>query len=157
MRKKRKQLLVEPRVQLTLIRRVVVYWLCTAATVEFLYLTRQIAIGPEQSSFWGYFFNDDLWQAAIRLAIGALVVLPLIIWDMLRMSNRFAGPIYRMRRTLRKVADNGPIENVKLRQGDFWGDFAEDLNAALALLDDQRRSPIQGETARSDEELVSCK
>lgn len=153
---KRKQLLVEPRVQLPLIRQVVIYWFCTAATVEFLNLTRQIAIGPQQADFWGYLFNANTGQALIRLAIGALVVLPLVVYDMLRLSNRFAGPIFRMRRTLRKVAANGAVENVQLRDGDYWGDFAEELNAALAMLDSQRQQP-DDEADRTAEEPLSTR
>jgi hypothetical protein len=153
---KRSQLLVEPRVQLSLIRHVCIYWFCTAATVEFLNLTRQIALGPQQASFWDYLFNENSQQALIRLAIGSLLVLPLVIYDMLRLSNRFAGPIFRMRRTLRKVAANGAVENVQLRDGDFWGDFAEELNAALALMDSQRQQPGD-EADRPVEEPLSTR
>ncbi len=144
---KRSRLLVEPRVQLTLVRHVVFYWLCTVMTVELLNISRQIAVGPEQPGFWSYLFNEHTLQAMIRLAIGALLVLPLVIYDMLRLSNRFAGPIFRMRRTLRNVAANGAIENVQLRDGDYWGDFAEELNAALALLDSQRQTDEADRTA----------
>lgn len=150
---KRKQLLVEPRVQVPLIRHVVIYWFCTAATVEFLNLTRQIALGPQQASFWDYLFNDNSQQAMIRLAIGSLLVLPLVIWDMLRLSNRFAGPIFRMRRTLRNVAANGAVENVRLRDGDYWGDFAQELNAALAMLDSQRQQPDDEADRRAEAPL----
>jgi sensor histidine kinase YesM len=154
---KRSRLLVEPSVQISLVRHVVFYWLCTVMTLELLNLSRQIAIGPERASFWAYLFNEDLLQALIRLGIGSLLVLPLVIWDMLKLSNRFAGPIYRMRRTLRSVAASGNVENVRLRDGDFWADFAEELNAALAQLDGQRKTPIEADDAPQLESATSCK
>ncbi|MBX9789200.1 MAG: hypothetical protein K2Y37_09825 [Pirellulales bacterium] len=154
---KRSRLLIEPSVQLTLVRHVVIYWICTVVTVELLNLTRQIAIGPERESFWAYLFNEDLTQALIRLAIGSLLVLPLVIWDMLKLSNRFAGPIYRMRRTLRGISESGTVENVRLREGDFWADFAQELNAALSQLDAQRQPQASSDDAQPIDHLAGCK
>ncbi|MGD9646839.1 MAG: hypothetical protein AB7U73_14080 [Pirellulales bacterium] len=154
---KRSRLLIEPGVQLSLVRHVVCYWLCTVVTLELLNLTRQIAIGPERASFWAYLFNEDLMQSLIRLAIGSVLVLPLVIWDMLKLSNRFAGPIYRMRRTLRAVANNQEVENVRLRDGDFWSDFAEELNAALAQLDAQRPPAANADEADAVPQVLSGK
>ena len=156
-KKQRSRLLIEPTVQLTLVRHVVLYWLCAAVTLELLNLSRQIAMGPERASFWAYLFNEDLVQALIRLAIGSLLVLPLVIWDLLKLSNRFAGPIYRMRRTLRSIAQSGAVESVRLRDGDFWADFAQELNAALSRLDAQRQPQASPDDSQPLEQLAGCK
>ncbi len=137
---KRRQLLIDPKVQGSLIRRVVIYWLSCVGTVEFLALTWDIATGPEQQSFFAYFQNHD-WQAVgVRLLISSFLLIP-ITYDMLRLSNRFAGPVYRMRRILRKVATEGIVEGVHLREDDYWHEFAEDLNAALSRLSNRDADP----------------
>jgi hypothetical protein len=74
--------------------------------------------------------QHDWAAAAGRLLLAAVVLIP-IMWDMLSFSNRFAGPVYRMRRVLREVARGGAIQKVQLREGDFWHGLADDLNSAL--------------------------
>lgn len=130
---KRKRLLVDARVQGSLVRRVVIYWLACAVTVEFLHLSWQIAIGPEQPTYSGYLLQYDTRSAAARLVFSAFLLVPITL-DMLRLSNRFAGPIFRMQRVLRKISAGGPPERVSLREDDFLHDFADDLNAALNRL-----------------------
>lgn len=130
---KRKRLWVDSDVQGSLIGRVVIYWVACVVTVELLNLAWQIATGPEQPTFFAYLFQHDLSSLCARLVISALLLVP-IISDMLRLSNRFAGPVYRMKRVLRTIADGGPAELVSLRKDDYWHDLAEDMNAAIARL-----------------------
>ncbi len=141
---KRKRLLVDPKVQGALVVRVIFYWLACIATVEFLWLTWQVATGPHQPRFVDYFLNYDWASAGGRLLLASIVLVP-ITWDMLSFSNRFAGPVYRMRRILREVARGGAIEKVQLREGDFWHGLADDLNAAL-----RRVAPVSADTTRQN-------
>jgi hypothetical protein len=133
---KRKRLLVDAKVQGPLVLRVVVYWMACVATIEILNLCWQIATCPEQPTFAAYFLNQDWWSSCVRIAASTLLLVP-VIFDTLRFSNRFAGPIYRMQRVLRKVVEDGTVEPVKLRDNDFWHDFAGILNAALSRLASQ--------------------
>ncbi len=141
---KRKILFVDGKVQGALVARVVAYWVACAITVEMLHLTWHIATGPEQASFFDYFWQQDLWGMAGRLALCGLLLVP-ITFDVLRLSNRFAGPVYRMQQTLRNVARGGEFEPIRLRDNDFWHDFAADLNAAFARLDAQQLKPVRQE------------
>jgi len=134
---KRKKLFVAPKVQGLLIARVVAYWIAAMVTLEFIRLTWQITFGPEQAGFLAYFTSYDWLAAGGRMLFASLLLIP-IIWDMLVFSNRFAGPVFRMRRVLREVAQGRVVARVKLRDGDLWHGFADDLNAAL-----QRVAPQQ--------------
>jgi hypothetical protein len=134
---KRKKLFVDPKVQGLLVLRVVIYWVACMATLELLRLTWLIATGPEQPTFTAYFLNYDWRAVGGRLLIASILLVP-IVWDMLNFSNRFAGPVYRMRRILRETAQGRPIERVQLREGDYWHGLADDLNAALEQLAPQR-------------------
>lgn len=64
----------------------------------------------------------------------AVIVLVPVVWDVLSFSNRFAGPVFRVRRILREIARSGSIEHVRFRQGDYWHGLADDLNAAFERL-----------------------
>ena len=48
--------------------------------------------------------------------------------DTIRLSNRFAGPVSRLRNAMRKVADGGSYEPLKFRGNDFWTELADDYN-----------------------------
>ena len=52
--------------------------------------------------------------------------------DCLRLSNRFAGPMVRLRVAMQGLANGEPVKPVKLRDGDFWCEFAADFNRVLA-------------------------
>jgi nitrogen fixation/metabolism regulation signal transduction histidine kinase len=54
--------------------------------------------------------------------------------DAIKLSHRFAGPIFSLRRAIRKVAEGEAPRKLKFRQLDFWQDLAEDYNAMLLRL-----------------------
>ena len=74
----------------------------------------------------------DSWSMFWPAALASLLILPAVLWDLTRMSNRFVGPIYRLRRSMRELREGKEIEPVKFREGDFWYDFAEDFNHLVA-------------------------
>lgn len=51
-----------------------------------------------------------------------------------RISNRMAGPAYRLRRTLEAVQRGERPEPIRLRKGDEFQDLADALNATLQQL-----------------------
>ena len=142
-RHQRKRLLIDGKVQGALVVRVIAYWVACVITVELLTVTWRIAVGPEQPTFWDYFLQQDLWGIAGRLVVCGLLLVP-ISMDFLRLSNRFAGPVYRMQCMLKQVAAGGEFQPVRLRENDFWQDFANDLNAALA-----RQAPPSGPASQA--------
>ena len=55
-------------------------------------------------------------------------------YDLLKLTNRFAGPVYRVRVTLEHLVRGETIRPVKFRDGDFWCDLAPKLNVLAARL-----------------------
>ena len=136
---KRKKLFVDAEVQRSLILRVILYWLACVAMLELLQVAWVVATGPEQPTFLAYLTNHN-WQAiGIEMLVATVVLVP-IVWDALCFSNRFAGPIHRVRRVLQEVAQSGEAQQVHFRNGDYWHGFADDLNAALQRLASSNRS-----------------
>ena len=64
--------------------------------------------------------------------MASLLLLPGVIFDLVRLSNRFAGPMFRLRRSMHDLAQGKPVDAVHFRHGDFWQEFADDFNTIAA-------------------------
>ncbi len=113
---KRTQLWVDSKVQGGLLMRVVLYWLL----MEFLMgalAASQVALTAGQAL---YAFGPAL--------VSSFILLPLVMFDVVRFSHRFAGPMGRLRREVKQIADGEPTEPIRFREGDFWYDLANEIN-----------------------------
>jgi hypothetical protein len=118
-------------VQLGLLRRLglyAVYCLITATLLVFFW--RLLTEGE------GRPYQQLLAAVAdvTPLLLALLAILPFVAYDLLKLTNRFAGPVYRVRVTLERLARGETIRPVKFRDGDFWCDLAPQLNVLAARL-----------------------
>ena len=125
----RKHLFVDPKVQGALIARVVMYWVICLITIALMLLCWDIVTGPARV-FYMHF--DDMWFFYGPAAIASFLLLPLVIMDIIRISNRFVGPLLRLRRSMRALARGEDVEPIEFRSNDFWYDFADEFNAVRA-------------------------
>ncbi len=123
---KRRQLFVDSKVQGALAARAVLYWGATMATMALLLLCFRIITGPARL-FYEHF--DDMWFHYGPALAGSVIILPLLVIDVVRLSNRFAGPLVRLRRGMRAVARGDAVEPLHFRERVFWHEFAEEFNA----------------------------
>jgi hypothetical protein len=132
----RRQVFVDPRVQGGLVWRLILYWMICLATIIVILLCWRMITGPARM-FYTHF--DDMWFHYGPAFVVSLCLLPLVIVDVVRYSNRFAGPMVRLRRAMRDLARGEHVEPLHFRHGDFWHDFAEEFNAVAARV--QEASP----------------
>ena len=64
--------------------------------------------------------------------LAILVLAPLFLRDLCKLTNRVAGPMVCMRRALRGLADGREVAPIQFRERDFWKDMATDFNRVLA-------------------------
>jgi hypothetical protein len=123
---RRIQNLVDREVQSSLAKRILLHWfaLMFATALAILAWTRLIEAPTEP---WESVLNISLGHL-IPVVISFLVMLPMFIKDSLSLSNRFAGPIVRVKRALADFADGKSIEPVEFRHGDFWKSLAHEVN-----------------------------
>lgn len=57
-----------------------------------------------------------------------LLLLPLVIFDIVRLSNRFAGPVYRLRKHLNDLSQDSQVSPLHFRDEDYWQKLAEPIN-----------------------------
>ena len=77
---------------------------------------------------------QELWWTHGPFLLVAVFMLPAFVVDTIKLSHRFAGPIFSLRRAIREVAAGEPPRKLKFRQRDFWQDLAGDYNAMLVQL-----------------------
>ena len=141
----RKQLFVDRRVQGELMFRTATYWLYCLLTLTMLTICWQIYKAPQPEPF-------DVHLDAVKanfgpVALGSLLILPIVLVDVLRISNRFTGPMVRVRRLLRQLADGQDVPELTFRDGDFWTEFAGEFNAVA-----QRFRELEAKLARLESE-----
>ena len=135
---KRQRLFVDKSVQGALVRRVAMYWIvacwgifCVLAGFP---IGVTLAIGAQDGLTVGSLLYQswlDFWPSLIA----SFIVLPVIVWDLLRLSHRFVGPMIRLRNGMRDLADGKQVHSIAFREGDFWCEFADEFNRVAARLE----------------------
>jgi hypothetical protein len=101
--------------------------------------------------------STEMWNTVVGRCgpalFASMLLLPVALIDMARMSNRFAGPILRLRRAMKDLADGREVQPIRFRDHDYWGDFAEDFNRVLARINDS--APAVASPAQTSEDSES--
>ena len=136
----RKKLLVNRHLQGALIVRTIGYWLaCVVLILMPLAILRTWA-EPDTLIF------QHLMDTVVEyrsLLLCATILLPLAVYDMLKTSNRIAGPVFRLKREIARLADGEEVAPVNFRPGDYWHDVAFEFNRLTG-----------GSPARTSDELL---
>ncbi len=130
-RKPRLRVLVDGRLQGGLCVRVTWYWLCCqAATALMLGCCLMLRGATSSSAGW----LQSIWDEYGQAFLASTLVLPALLIDCLVFSNRVAGPIYRLRKTMRQLADSGSAPKMQFRSADLWHDLASEFNRVTERL-----------------------
>jgi hypothetical protein len=128
-RNRRSYFFVDREVQGALMLRTAVYWLFCLISISLMLICWAAYSGPPRR------FIDLVTELYFRFGpamAASLILLPIVLTDVLRMSNRFVGPVVRLRAALRELAENRPAQPLNFRDDDFWRDMATDFNKAAA-------------------------
>lgn len=121
----RTKLLVDAPLQGALLCRVVMYWM-VCLLVMLALVALQTAWSSEQVG-WPV-LSGRIAVAFGPAMIASLVLLPLVLFDALRFSHRFAGPLHRLTRELERLADGHTPGPVVFRKNDYWTGLATQFN-----------------------------
>ncbi len=132
---KRTQFFVDSEVQGALVARAVIYWVACTLSIALLLLCWRVLTGPVRPLS---FHLENMWFFYGPAFVASLILLPVAIADMIRVSNRFAGPMTRLRQGMRALAKGRHVAPIKFRKDDFWYEFAEEFNAVLREVEDLR-------------------
>jgi hypothetical protein len=121
----RKKTFVDPKVQGALVRRLVLHWVSFIAVAGVVAFALQVLTNPFQSIEQHL---QDMWWTHGPFLLVMFFMLPVFIVDTIKLSHRFAGPIYRLRNVIRGMAQGEPFKPLAFREMDFWQGLAEDFN-----------------------------
>lgn len=148
----RKKHFIDANVQGSLIRRVISHWfvfLLVAFVVSFILQVLTDPFRPLSAHF------RDLWWTHGPFLLVVFFLLPAYVVDTIKLSHRFAGPVYRLRRAIQDVAAGETPQAIKFRNNDFWQELAVDYNAMLARLNVLPENREANESPAADEQLVA--
>jgi hypothetical protein len=148
-RPQRTKKFIDPRVQGSLVRRLVFHWMLfmiVTATASFVLLVLSNPFQP-----LSFHIQNLSWTHGPLLLV-MVFMLPVFVIDTIKLSHRFTGPIFALRRAMREVAQGQPPRQVHFRSNDFWHEVADDYNAMLARLG---ANVDKTEAITDDEQLVS--
>jgi signal transduction histidine kinase len=149
---KRSQIFVDSRVQGALMLRAVLYWAFCLLTMTIMILVWRTLTGPSRM-FYTHF--DDMWHQFGPAVIASILLLPIVVIDSIRLSNRFAGPMLRLRRAMRNLAAGEHVPPVHFRDADYWQEFADEFNTLAARVEALTADKHPTEEASAAEEFAA--
>jgi hypothetical protein len=134
-RNKRWRLFADFQIQGLLCARIVGYWIaCQLAMIVTMYAILSMTEGSAPES-------RAIWRLVLPGWIVSSLLLPIMLFDMVAFSNRFAGPIFNFRRRFKQLVANEPTPAIRFRPNDFFLDLSDNFNTL--------RERLQPESAES--------
>ena len=142
--RKRRRYFVDPKVQGALVARGVRFWLTSMVLMACAVVVTWVFITPGITELMRLRAEMPSLAGALLVASAAvLLVLPIVLLDFVRMTNRFAGPVHRLQREMRRAANGEQVAPVHFRDGDYWQDLADSFNLLLERLQDPAKDSVE--------------
>ena len=139
-RPKRRRLFIDMPVQVALVLRATLYWVVAVATQVFV-INLVLILGSTSQAPNAFNMPDVQTRWLLQLVIlASVLVLPVLLYDVVRLSHRWVGPVYRLRTSLQSLSRGETVAPIAFRAGDFWQELAGDFNVIAAELNRRRAS-----------------
>ncbi|MFK8112504.1 MAG: hypothetical protein AB8B91_09885 [Rubripirellula sp.] len=147
----RQQLMIDKDVQGAVLQRTVLYSVCCVVYFMVIMFFTSSADNPDAKLYETILLCLD---EAVYWAPGLIILTPVIAYDLLTLTNRFAGPVFRLRREMERLAKGEPAYALSFRDGDYWMELADLFNQVrdelLELREFKELAPV-----RSSEDVPS--
>lgn len=130
--RKRQQVFADRAIQSSLAWRLAGHWLLFTGLLLVLNTFLQMSFLFPQQAF-GDAFRSAAW-AQIPLLVCVAALVPLFTRDALRISNRLAGPMVRLRKSLKALAAGEKVPPLVFRENDYWLESATEFNRVRQLV-----------------------
>lgn len=151
MAKQRKTILVEKQVQGALGWRIAAHWFIFLGLSVSVTCSLQMLSNFEPVSLWSRLEDAMFSQAGSVLVL--LTLLPWFVHDSLKLSNRFAGPMVRLQKSIVQLTNQDETPPVVFRSGDFWQEIATDFNELRMRVIAEREQLAKGNHPISSESV----
>jgi hypothetical protein len=154
----RKQVFVSSRIQGRLVLRIAVYWIVYHvalwhALFAFRYIESRFSGDLVGQSFRGLY--REFFDQYYPILICSLLMLPMFLFDLVKLSHRIAGPLVQFRHRIADMVAGKEVRRVRLRDGDLLDEFETAFNAYVDVYELQRQQQVaQAKMAERDAELI---
>lgn len=124
--KSRSKIFVDRAVQSALARRILAHWFAFFVLTGVVLLTVELVFGNSQMTMAQHF--GVVWNKYAFVLILMLALMPTFLYDTMKLSHRFAGPIVRLQKSMKHLANGTPVPELKFRDNDFWRELTDDFN-----------------------------
>lgn len=145
--KRRRQYYVDSDVQAALLRHLALGWIAVFGVIASVLLAMESYRGNFALGF--YECLAAMWYHNAALVVALCILAPMMVFDSIRISHRFVGPMVSLRRALRRLGEGDHVDPIQFRKNDFWKDIAESFNLVIARVDrleatkrDEQTEPI---------------
>lgn len=121
----RRKIWIDSRVQGALIGRAVLYWFAVTLYFGVAFAVSIYCDNPQwtfQKQFAAWFSMIGPWLPS------ALLILPLVLYDIVRLSHQFVGPVHRARMQLERMVQSPNCTPYSLRTDDYWHELVRPMN-----------------------------
>lgn len=141
---------IDAMVQGSLARRIILHWLLFLMIASLASFILQVLSNPFRPLTE---HAQNVWWTHGPFLLVMVFLLPVFVVDTIKISHRFAGPVYSLRRAIREIAQGKPPRKLKFRRYDFWHGLADDYNAMLLRL----KLLEEDESIDAEQQLVGSK
>lgn len=124
--KTRRRLMVNWSIQgpliLRLLTHLVTQWAAMATLIMICWIYQGKAVTPDAGP------TSNFWYRFLPLAASAVALLPYTILDLLRISHRIAGPLYRFEMIMKEFEESGTLPPADIRENDLLRDYCARFN-----------------------------
>ncbi|QDU76235.1 hypothetical protein Pan97_32800 [Bremerella volcania] len=139
---------VDPKLQGGLVLRAVMHWgICllsvgTVLVVGAAFSDLHAPVSAVMRMVFDYF---------VPAVLVSLLVLPIIVLDTIRHSNRLVGSVARFRNAMQRLADGETTSPLIVRDGDCWKTLADQFNRIALRLEE-----LETASSTSQKKTSSC-
>ena len=131
----RKKRLLHAPIQGALVLRVAVQWVAMLACIASTSFILQVILDPLADEAARL---HNLKVTMISFGLVTIALLPPFLWDLVKFSHRFVGPIVRLREWVKRTSLEGPTTTLAFRKGDHWQELATEVNEMMMRLRTER-------------------
>ena len=147
---KRLKVFIDRDVQGTIARRFLFHWCALAFCLFVMTAVVHVLSSPLESAETQM---NSYMQKHGQVFLVLLMLTPAFLWDSIKLSHRFAGPILRLRRSMEQAGNGETVRHVKFRDGDFWDDLASNFNKVLDRIEEAEKTSATVEKEETPEEV----
>ena len=144
-KKKRRTTIFDPEVQGSVIRKIAIHWIIFFGC-NVLALLIWVRLFEQPDASWGQTFSDTV-RRFLPFFVVTLALIPAFVWETLKLTSRFAGPILRLREALAEAGKGRTVPPLRFRDNDFWQEMASNFNLMMEHREAEKETPKAAEQA----------